>query len=97
METPNSAVLPPEFDYRDFNTLREELERLPWWKRFLLHERGYVSIGYRQPKGFRAPMKFFILFCKKGDHYLLTYPHGHDGRIECAEHDFPRIHGATMN
>ncbi|OGG72470.1 hypothetical protein A3A38_02185 [Candidatus Kaiserbacteria bacterium RIFCSPLOWO2_01_FULL_53_17] len=70
------------FDPTDRRTLVRVLLDMSWWSRYLYKRRRLVSIGERQPKGFTAPEEFFLYECPNCGP-VLTYPHGHYGRIEC--------------
>lgn len=84
-ETPTTDVpvaATEHFDYRAQKTVDAELKRLSWWGKFFLNWRGQVSIGKRQPDGFRLPVKFFLYHCDFCG-LVLTYPRGFEEMIDC--------------
>jgi len=53
-----------------------------FWHRLATRIMGYCFLEYRQPKGFTAPCKFYLVQCKEHGYYE-DYAHGHREYFIC--------------
>lgn len=70
-----------------YNRKTEKLETLSldYLRAFRLKLKGFVKIDERQYEGWSGAIPFYLYTCKlEGKKiFMLDYPHGHVGRLDC--------------
>jgi len=57
---------------------------MAWYRKVLAQIFGYCYLEKRRPAGFKAPTKFYLVWCKKHG-YFEDYAHGFEGYFTCPE------------